>query len=133
MHSQQIYTNTLIGILKLPIIATEEPLDAPAIPPSSSSSPARSKDEGIVVWLAYMFTGNVTYIINPDKLDTSVAAVAAAATTTTTASSSSTSSSSSLASTALTTNCKGRCYMYAHVHTHVCIHNKYTHILSSAF
>jgi hypothetical protein len=113
MHSQQIYTHTLIGILKLLIIETN---DAPARPSfSSSSSPARSKDEGIVVWLAYMFTGNVKNIIKPDKLDTSVAA---ATTTITTASSSSPSSSSSLVSTALTTNRIGRYYMYAHVRTY---------------
>ena len=40
----------------------------PPPPPSSSSS----IDEGIVVWLAYMYTGNVKYIIKHDKLDTSV-------------------------------------------------------------
>jgi len=44
-------------------IETKEPQDA--LPSSSSSS--SSNDEGIVVWLAYMYTGNVKYIMKHDK------------------------------------------------------------------
>ena len=38
---------------------------------SAAAAAAAAAAEGIVVWLAYMYTGNVKYIIKHDILDTS--------------------------------------------------------------